>query len=105
MNNCVVRIYDVTDVLDAGQVVDGDEEITPLYQGPAQIAAPTRSWQQQAALEGVIAATLSIHTRDDLSKAKWISVDRNTLRGNYVVVQNGVNGDGSNWNIALGKRP
>jgi hypothetical protein len=105
MNNCVAKLYDVTDILDAGQVVDGEEEIQPIYHGPAQIAAPTRAWQQQAALEGIIIATLSIHTRTNLLSTKRVVIERNTLAGEYVVVQNGVNGDERNWNMALGKRP
>lgn len=105
MKNCTVKIYDAMDVLESGQRVADKTQTNAVYEGPATISTPTRAWQQAAAIEGIFSAVLSVHTRDNLLKAKLVLVDNNSMSGLYTVAQDGVNGEGTNWTLFLSRRP
>lgn len=105
MTNCTVTIRDVQDTLDAGQRTSAGETTSDLYAGPAYLASPRAAWQKAAALEGLLSATLHIHTATDLRNAKQVVIANNVQAGTWHVAQNGVSGAGSEWTLALTRRP
>lgn len=48
---------------------------TVLYVGPAELASPSKSWEQAAALEGVITGSLIVQSAADLTQATHVVVD------------------------------
>jgi len=102
MINCTCRIYATTAMLKAGQRT-GDQS-SLLYAGPAYLSSPSRSWQKAAALEGVFAGTLHVHTRTDLSAARRIEIAENIQAGTWDVAEAGTASAGTQWNIPLSRR-
>jgi len=105
VTNCTVTIEDVKDTLTAGQRTAAGETATELYAGPAYLASPRAAWQKAAALEGLLSATLHIHTAIDLRNAKQVTIAEHIQSGTWHVAQNGVSGAGSEWTLALTRRP
>lgn len=101
MVNCVAKVYRDEDVLDHGH--KASETSTPLWEGPAYMAAPSRSLQQEAALEGILTGELHVHTTVNLSGATRVSVATHALTGDYQVLATQVTS--SEWRLALGRRP
>lgn len=102
MTNCTCNVYATTAMLSAGQRT-GDQR-TLLYSGPAYLAAPRRSWEKAAALEGILAGSLHIHTRADLSSARLIEIENNLQAGTWDVTAAGVGSAGTQWTIPLERR-
>ena len=101
MVNCTAKVYKDTDVLDAGHRTS--ETSTPLWEGPAYLAAPHRNWQREAALEGVLTGELHVHTQVNLSVATRVEVATHALTGSYQVLASALTG--LQWRLALGRRP
>ena len=99
--NCVVQVFKDEDVLDHGH--KASESSAPLWQGPAFMASPSRSWEREAALEGAISGQLHAHTTVNLSVATRVVVERHTLAGEYQVLESAL--AGSEWRLTLGRRP
>lgn len=109
MTNCYAKLYQIEDTLEAGHPNrDTDAAIlaaaTPIYEGVAFISSPTKAWQQASAVEGFVLLNLHIHTRADLGDVNRVVVSNNQLAATYTVSNNGVNGDGVNWNILINRR-
>lgn len=105
MTNCTVTIQDVRDTLDAGQRTSAGQVASELYAGPAYLASPRAAWQKAAALEGLLSATLHVHTAIDLRNAKQVELANHIQAGTWHVAQNGVSGAGREWTLALTRRP
>lgn len=108
MKNCFVKIYNVEDGLEAGERLEASANRVDslLYDGPAFLGAPRRGMQEAAALEGLLGANLSVHTRVDLSAAKQVQVSKHSAKnGKWFVVSESVKGDGASWSFALSRRP
>ena len=101
MINATVRIFKDEDVLDHGH--KASEESTPLWEGPAYLASPQRSWEQQAALEGVLTGQLHVHTTVNLKVATRAVVGHHPLEGEYQVLESAL--AGNEWRLTLGRRP
>ena len=101
MINCTVRIFKDEDVLDHGHKVS--ETSAPLWEGPAYLASPDRSWEQQLALEGVLTGQLHVHTHVNLNAATRVAVATHALTGEYQVL--GAALTSNEWRLALGRRP
>lgn len=109
MRNAYAKLYKVDDVLLAGWNDKSQEPsiagLTPVWESPAFVSTPSRSWQQASALEGLELLNLSIHTRTDLNDVNVIVISQNAKAGRYGVESVSVNGDGTNWLLLMGKRP
>jgi len=105
VTNCTVTISDVQDTLAAGQPTSAGEATKELYAGPAYLASPRAAWQKAAALEGMLSATLHIHTAVDLRTAKQVTIADHVQSGVWHVAQNGVSGAGREWTLTLTRRP
>lgn len=101
MINCTAKVYRDEDVLDHGH--KASETATALWEGPAYLAAPSRAWQQEAALEGVLTGELHVHTHVNLAGATRVSIASHALTGDYQVLAAMVTS--SEWRLALGRRP
>lgn len=101
MVNCTAKVFKDTDVLDAGH--KASESTAALWEGPAYVAAPSRSWQQEAALEGILTGELHVHTQVNLSGATRVSISTHALTGDYQVLATAITS--SEWRLALGRRP
>ena len=101
MVNCTVTVYKDEDVLDHGHTAS--ETSAPLWEGPAYLASPDRSWEQQLALEGVLTGQLHVHTTVNLNVATRVAVATHALNGEYQVL--GVALTSNEWRLALGRRP
>ena len=109
MTNCYAKLYKLEDVLEAGHPNrDTDaariSAATPIYEGVAFISSPTKAWQQASAVEGIVLLNLHLHPRSDLGDVNVVVVSNNQLAATYYVSNNGVNGDGVNWNILINRR-
>ncbi|NJK43223.1 MAG: hypothetical protein HC933_02215 [Pleurocapsa sp. SU_196_0] len=76
-----------------------DDDTQILYAGPANVSAPSRSWQQAAALEGEYDATVMIHSAADLTRAASVAITRHPMAGEYKVVSNRISKH--DWSLAL----
>ena len=47
---------------------------------------------------------LHLHTRDDLRDINVVVIEQNLNAATYYVGNNGVNGEGVNWNILINRR-
>lgn len=101
MINCTVKLFKDEDVLDHGH--KASEASTPLWEGPAYLASPDRTWERELALEGVMTGQLHVHTHVSLNVATRVQVDRHALAGEYQVL--GVALTSNEWRLALGRRP
>lgn len=101
MINCTAQVFKDTDVLDHGH--RASETTTPLWAGPAYVAAPSRSWEREAALEGVIAGGLHVHTTVNLQPATRVTIANHASAGEYQVLTAACTG--SEWRLALQRRP
>ena len=99
--NCVAQVFKDEDVLDHGH--RASETATPLWEGPAYLSSPSRSWEREAALEGAISGQLHAHTTVNLSVATRVVVERHALEGEYQVL--GSEPTSSEWRLTLGRRP
>lgn len=103
MTNCVVQIERLDETLDSGQRVAAQDVTEVLLLGPAYISSPKRNWQQAAAFEGLLDASLMVHTAIDLKQAARVLVSRHAMAGEYDV--QGVSTTDSNWRLELKRRP
>jgi len=103
MVNCTVTVYKDVDVLDNGHRGAAAPQSTQLFKGPAYLASPTRSWERQAALEGVITGDLHVHTHVNLNPATRVTVERHHSAGEYQVLASAPTS--SEWRLTLGRRP
>jgi len=101
--NCVVTVYKDVDVLDNGHRGAAAPQSTQLFKGPAYLASPTRSWERQAALEGVITGDLHVHTHVNLNPATRVVVAGHDSAGEYQVLGAAVTS--REWRLSLGRRP
>lgn len=101
MVNCTAKVYRDEDVLDHGH--KASETSAPLWEGPAYVAAPSRSWQQEAALEGILTGELHVHTTVNLSAATRVAIASHALASEYQVLATALTS--SEWRLALGRRP
>lgn len=101
MVNCTAKVYRDEDVLDHGH--KASEATTPLWEGPAYLSTPTRSWEREVAIEGVLTGHLHAHTTVNLSVATRVVVANHALAGEYQVL--GSDPTSSEWRLTLGRRP
>lgn len=101
MLNCSVVIFKDEDVLDHGH--KADETSVKLWEGPAYLASPDRTWERELALEGVLTGQLHVHTHVNLSTATRVAITRHALAGEYQVLATALTS--SEWRLALGRRP
>ena len=93
IRNCTVLVLRREDTLDAGVRVQGQGMDSMLYRGVAYISAPARGWQQASALEGVLDATLMIHSSDDLASAAVVQLTNKRGSSEYEVLAARVTGN------------
>lgn len=103
MINCIVTILKDVDVLDHGHRGDTAPQSTQLYKGGAYLSAPTRNWEREAALEGVVNGSVYVHTHVNLTPATRVVVERHPSEGEYEVLNAALTS--SEWRLALGRRP
>lgn|GEM_PF-2047291 len=103
MINCVVTVYKDVDVLDHGHRGDTPPQATVLYAGPAYLSAPARNWEREAALEGVYAGEVHVHTHVNLNPATRVVVAGHDSAGEYQVLGAAVTS--REWRLSLGRRP
>ena len=109
LRNCYAKLYVSPDVLEAGFPSRADEvelsSQTPVYQAPAFLSTPSKTWQAQAALESNEIMNLHLQSRANLNDVNVVVITDNVNGGTWYTQQNGVNGDGVNWNLLLVRRP
>lgn len=94
-----VSIEERPEVLDSGYPT-GTAAPVVLYLGAAEWSGPSRQWEQAAALEGVLAGSVSLHTAADLSRATHVVVKpRGKADVEYLV--GSVERDGDDWTMRL----
>lgn len=103
MVNCLVTITKDVEVLDHGHKAATQSTSTVIYAGPAYLAAPTRSWEREAAFEGTITGELHVHTTAGMQGATKVVIARHGNQGEYQVLA--VAATSSEWRLALGRRP
>jgi hypothetical protein len=103
MVNCTVTVYKDVDKLDHGHRREQGPASTTLYQGPAYLSAPARNWEREAALEGVYAGEVHVHTHVNLNPATRVVVAGHDSAGEYQVLGAAVTS--REWRLSLGRRP
>jgi len=103
--NAVVRIEKVEHVREAGHRTKAVASRTVLYEGPARLSAPSRTWERVAALEGTYAGRLNVQATAALGGANAVTIlrlDGAAELGEYDVVS--VSSSGFGWGLSLGRR-
>lgn len=103
MVNCTVKVYKDVDTLDHGHRTAGADTSTALWDGPAWMAAPSRGWAQEAALEGILAGDIHVHTTVNLAPATRVEIAGHSMAGSYQVLSAAVTS--SEWRLTLARRP
>lgn len=103
MVNCLATVTKKVDVLDHGHKAASAPTSTTLYDGPAYFSAPSRSWQREAALEGIIDGDLHVHTSAGLQAATTVVITGHHHAGTYEVRSGAATGNG--WRLTVARRP
>lgn len=101
MVNCTAKVFVDVDVLDHGH--KASESSSALWEGPAYLSSPSRGWQQEAALEGVLSGALHVHTQVNLNSATRVVVDHPNNAGEYQVLHSALTS--REWRLTLARRP